>query len=132
MIVHRDLKLGNLLLGQNMDIKVGDFGLSAKLTYNGERRNSSCGTPNYMAPEQLDPFKGHSFEADIWALGVIIYYMVVGRSPFSENAKDIKHLHSNINDVLYTFPPDLKISNECKDLISCLLQKKESNRIKVD
>lgn len=58
--------------------------------------------------------------------------MVVGRSPFSENAKDIKKLHSNINDVLYTFPTDLKISNECKDLISCLLQKKESNRIKVD
>lgn len=93
---------------------------------------SSCGTPNYMAPEQLLPNRGHSFEADVWALGVVIFYMLVGRSPFSENAKDMKSLHLNINDVKYTFPTDIIISREAKDLIKCLLQKKESDRMKVD
>jgi polo-like kinase 1 len=51
LIVHRDLKPGNMLLGHNHEIKVADFGLSAKLNYSGERRMSTCGTPNYMAPE---------------------------------------------------------------------------------
>lgn len=125
-IVHRDLKLGNLLLGHNLEIKVGDFGLSAKLAFAGERRSSTCGTPNYMAPEQLLPSKGHSFEADIWALGVVIYYMLVGKSPFSENAKDLKQLHRNISDVNYRFPPESDISNEAKDIVKGLLQKNES------
>ena len=106
-----------MLLGNNLEIKVGDFGLSAKLGYAGERRDSTCGTPNYMAPEQLLPNKGHSFEADIWALGVVLFFMLVGRSPFSENAKDIKALHNNINEVKYSYPSDNKISREAKDLI---------------
>lgn len=55
MIVHRDLKLGNLLLGHNLDIKVGDFGLSVQLNDHNHRPVDKCGTPNYMAPEQFQP-----------------------------------------------------------------------------
>lgn len=51
LIIHWDLKPGNLLLGHNLDIKVGDFGLAAKINFAGERRSTTCGTPNYMAPE---------------------------------------------------------------------------------
>lgn len=50
-IIHRDLKPANILLGHNLDVKISDFGLSAKLNFVGERRNTHCGTPNYMAPE---------------------------------------------------------------------------------
>ncbi len=50
-IIHRDLKPANILLGHNLDVKITDFGLSAKLNFVGERRNTHCGTPNYMAPE---------------------------------------------------------------------------------
>jgi serine/threonine protein kinase len=50
-IVHRDIKPSNLLLGHNLEIKLGDFGLAVKLNFVGERRSSTCGTPNYMAPE---------------------------------------------------------------------------------
>lgn len=49
-IVHRDLKLGNLFLNENMEVKMGDFGLATKLEYPGEKRKTICGTPNYIAP----------------------------------------------------------------------------------
>lgn len=52
-IIHRDLKLGNLFLNENMDVKMGDFGLATKLEHSGERRKTICGTPNYIAPEIL-------------------------------------------------------------------------------
>jgi polo-like kinase 1 len=50
MVIHRDLKLGNLLLTDNLEIRISDFGLAAKLTHIGERRKTMCGTPNYIAP----------------------------------------------------------------------------------
>ena len=71
-IIHRDLKLGNLFLNEKLEIKVGDFGLAAKLSFDGEKRKTICGTPNYIAPEILEGKTGHSFEVDVWSLGVIM------------------------------------------------------------
>ncbi|KAL3200853.1 hypothetical protein MRX96_013120 [Rhipicephalus microplus] len=70
-VIHRDLKLGNLLLNDKMELKVGDFGLAIRLQFDGEKRRSLCGTPNYVAPEVLSK-KGHSFEVDIWSVGCIL------------------------------------------------------------
>jgi serine/threonine protein kinase len=73
-VAHRDLKMGNLFLDQNMDIKVGDFGLAAMIMSEKDekRRRTLCGTPNYIAPEVLDKSKGgHTQKVDIWSLGVI-------------------------------------------------------------
>lgn len=70
-VIHRDLKLGNLFLNENMEIKLGDFGLATKLEYDGEKKKTICGTPNYIAPEILEG-KGHSYEVDIWSVGVIM------------------------------------------------------------
>lgn len=53
-VIHRDLKLGNLFLTEKLDVKIGDFGLAAKLVYDAERRKTMCGTPNYIAPEILE------------------------------------------------------------------------------
>lgn len=53
LIIHRDLKLGNLLLTENLEIRISDFGLAAKLNNHSERRKTMCGTPNYIAPEIL-------------------------------------------------------------------------------
>jgi polo-like kinase 1 len=89
-----------------LEIKVGDFGLAAKLNFPGERRQSTCGTPNYMAPEQLDPKVGHSYEADIWALGSTIFFLLTGVPPFGAQAKTLKHLYRNIADVNYSWPKD--------------------------
>lgn len=52
-IVHRDLKLGNIFLNENMQIKIGDFGLATKIDFVGEKKKTICGTPNYIAPEIL-------------------------------------------------------------------------------
>jgi polo-like kinase 1 len=66
------LKLGNLFLNENMEIKLGDFGLASRLEYNEEKKKTICGTPNYIAPEILEG-KGHSYEVDVWSVGVIMY-----------------------------------------------------------
>ena len=67
-IIHRDLKLGNLFLNDKMEIKLGDFGLATKLDFDGEKKRTICGTPNYIAPEVLVK-KGHSFEVSLFSTG---------------------------------------------------------------
>ena len=92
-IIHRDLKLGNLFLNEKMEVKVGDFGLATKLDFDGERKRTVCGTPNYIAPEVLDGKSGHSYEVDIWSLGVIIYTLIIGKPPFeTSDVKDTYEL----------------------------------------
>lgn len=53
-VIHRDLKLGNLLLTEKLEVRIGDFGLAAKVASKSQRRKTMCGTPNYIAPEILD------------------------------------------------------------------------------
>ena len=81
-VVHRDLKIGNLFIDERMQVKLADFGLAAKIEFEGQKRMTICGTPNYIAPEVLDGSVGHSYEADIWSLGVVLYTMLVGYPPF--------------------------------------------------
>ena len=61
-----------------MEIKLGDFGLATKLDFDGEKKRTICGTPNYIAPEVLEGKSGHSYEVDIWSLGVLAFYLVSG------------------------------------------------------
>ncbi|CAH1102322.1 unnamed protein product [Psylliodes chrysocephalus] len=97
-IIHRDLKLGNLFLNDDLIVKIGDFGLSAKIEYEGERRKTLCGTPNYVAPEILTN-KGHSFEVDIWSLGCIMYALLIGKSPFE--ASSLEETYNRITKCEY-------------------------------
>lgn len=82
-IVHRDLKLENILVGETGAIKLIDFGFSAR---SGQRLTSYCGTPPYMSPEitMKVPYLGEP--ADMWALGIILYLMLEGRFPFRANS----------------------------------------------
>ncbi|KAK4998193.1 Cell cycle serine/threonine-protein kinase cdc5/MSD2 [Elasticomyces elasticus] len=92
-IVHRDLKTGNLFLDENMNVKVGDFGLAALLVdpkdMCGKRRTTMCGTPNYLAPEILDR-RGHGEAVDLWAIGCIAtsFTLATGRAPFHAGTKE--------------------------------------------
>ena len=74
---HRDMKLGNLFLNKDMEIRVGDLGLSAKLSDQSEQENHLW-NPNYIAPEIIAG-KSHSFEVDVWSLGVILFTMLFGK-----------------------------------------------------
>jgi len=129
-IIHRDLKLGNLFLGKDFKIKVGDFGLAAKIEQDGERRRTICGTPNYIAPEVLDKKIGHSYEVDTWSLGVIIYTLLIGRPPFETN--DTKATYRRILKVNYTFPSTVPISDEAKELIKKILILDPAKRLTID
>ncbi|CAG8546985.1 533_t:CDS:2 [Diversispora eburnea] len=71
-ILHRDLKPDNIFMSDDLDLRVGDFGLSTEFTSTDERARTPCGTLPYMAPEMLKPEVGYRYEADIWAIGVIM------------------------------------------------------------
>ena len=118
-VIHMDLKLGNLFLTEKMELKVGDFGLATKLDFEGERKRTVCGTPNYIAPEILDGKTGHSYEVDIWSLGVIIYTLIIGKPPFE--TRDVKTTYKRIKMNAYTFPENAIISEAAKNLISQIL-----------
>ncbi len=125
LIIHRDLKLGNLFIDNNMTIKIGDFGLATKLTHESERKRTVCGTPNYIAPEILEGKDGHSFEVDIWSTGVIVYAMLVGRPPFE--CKDMKSTYKKILANSYDYPDNVSVSEGAKRLIGEVLQVRNIN-----
>ena len=120
LIIHRDLKLGNLFLDSNKVIKIGDFGFATKLTYPDERRKTICGTPNYIAPEILEGKNGHSFEVDVWSTGVILYTLLVGKPPFE--SKDGKSTYKRILSKTYAFPDHTYVGLDAKSLIRKILQ----------
>jgi novel protein kinase C epsilon type len=80
-ILHRDLKLENVLVGRDGHCKLSDFGLSKMGFFKHDRASSDCGTPHYMAPEMLKglPY-GHG--VDWWALGIMVFEMLTGCPPF--------------------------------------------------
>eukprot|EP00948_MAST-09A_sp_MAST-9A-sp1_P001428 g1428.t1 len=126
-IIHRDMKLGNLFLAANLQIKVGDLGLSAKLLHAEERKKTICGTPNYIAPEILSSKgNGHSFEVDIWSLGVILYTMLIGKPPFE--TRDVKTTYRRIKANAYSFPSSIPVSDHACYLIKGLLAGKPRDR----
>jgi len=126
-IIHRDLKLGNIFLNDNMEIKLGDFGLATKVDYDGERKRTLCGTPNYIAPEVLTK-KGHSFEVDIWSIGCIMYTLLVGKPPFE--TQTLKDTYNRIRKNEYHIPS--RVGPLANSLIVRLLQDDPKKRPLID
>ena len=88
-ILHRDLKLGNLLLSEDRSlVKIADFGLAVKLKNFSEERNTMCGTPNYISPEIINR-QPYGLASDMWSFGCILYACLTGSPPFeSSSIKD--------------------------------------------
>lgn len=129
-VIHRDLKLGNIFLDENMTVKIGDFGLAALLTNDSERKKTICGTPNYIAPEVLfGKEHGHSYEVDVWSIGIILYAMIVGKPPFQ--SKDVDTIYQRIKHNDYSFPSQ-GVSAESKDIIATFLRHDPAQRPKLD
>jgi len=125
-IVHRDLKPENLMLDANHNIKIVDFGLS-NLMRDGDFLRTSCGSPNYAAPEVIS---GHLYagpEVDVWSCGVILYALLCGSLPFDDES--IPQLFKKIKSGMYSLPTHL--SQLAKNLIPRMLEVDPMKRITI-
>lgn len=114
MIVHRDLKPENLLLDHNMHVKIADFGLS-NMMMDGEFLRTSCGSPNYAAPEVISGKLYAGPEVDIWSCGVILYALLCGTLPFDD--EHVPTLFRKIKTGVFPIPEYLN-----KTVVSLLCQ----------
>ena len=130
-IIHRDLKVENLLLDDSDSIKIIDFGLS-NFIHNPENLTinmvqTQCGSPAYAAPELLG-HKNYGKEVDVWSIGVNMFAMLAGSLPYTVEPYDITALHAKILDGRINHIPD-HISSSCKDLLMRFLTPDPSKRI---
>ncbi|KAH7299003.1 hypothetical protein KP509_25G069200 [Ceratopteris richardii] len=116
MVVHRDLKPENLLLDSNFNVKIADFGLS-NVMLDGHFLKTSCGSPNYAAPEVISGKMYAGPEVDVWSCGVILYALLCGSLPFDDG--NISNLFKKIKGGIYTLPSHL--SAGARDLIPRML-----------
>ncbi|KAK0617419.1 kinase-like domain-containing protein [Immersiella caudata] len=117
-IVHRDLKIENILISKTGDIKIIDFGLSNLFSPDEDRRlKTYCGSLYFAAPEllQAKPYTGP--EVDVWSFGVVLFVLVCGKVPFDDQYMPALHLKIKKGAVDY---PNW-LSPECKHLISRML-----------
>ncbi|XP_068628012.1 cAMP-dependent protein kinase catalytic subunit alpha-like [Battus philenor] len=113
-VVHRDIKPENILVDANGYLKLCDFGISKVLE---KKTYTLCGTPEYLAPEVIIS-KGYSFPVDWWALGILIYEMLSGNTPFYDSRTE--KIYDKILEGHYKFPRC--INSDCRKLIKSLLQ----------
>lgn len=124
-IVHRDIKLENVLLMKDETLKLCDFGWSARIPSKSKRRGSIVGTLDYLSPEMVAS-EPHSYELDIWTLGVITYEMLIGETPFLH--KTYKGTYDRIKRVDVKFPEWFN-DKEAQSFITSMLQRQPECRI---
>ena len=115
-IIHRDIKPENLLLNEGGRVLLADYGWS-NFNMEGDVRKTFCGTPEYIAPEMLMK-KGHDTRVDIWSIGILMFELLSGYSPFV--AKTNQELYQNIRRLKIQWPKDMPPL--AKNLISKILR----------
>ena len=128
-IIHRDIKPQNIMWSTSGDPKLIDFGVAVK-QYRNKAQMESTGTPFTIAPEVLAGSKGggHSFEVDVWSIGVIVYTLLVGTPPFQ--TADVHATYKRIRANAYEFPEGV-VDEGAKDLIRRCLSPKPGDRPKI-
>jgi serine/threonine protein kinase len=132
-IVHRDLKLENIMMSNATDRavpKIVDFGLS-KIIGPNETATEPFGTLGYVAPEVLKK-QPYSYSCDMWSIGCILYALISGSLPFDHNNQK-ELMRMTMDDTLkFDLPIWDNISSQCKNLITDLLKKNSSQRIRIE
>ncbi|XP_050214720.1 CBL-interacting serine/threonine-protein kinase 8 isoform X1 [Mercurialis annua] len=127
-VYHRDLKPENLLLDSQENLKISDFGLSASPEEGVSLLRTTCGTPNYVAPEVLSHKGYDGAVADVWSCGVILYVLMAGYLPFDE--LDLTTLYSKIERAEFSCPSWFPVG--AKSLIHKILDPKPATRITIE
>jgi serine/threonine protein kinase len=128
-IIHRDIKLDNILIDEAFHCKICDFGVSRYMKPH-ELVNEQCGTPAYLAPEIVLEKGYKGFGADIWSLGVLLFCILTGAMPFK--ASTIDNLHKLIIKGEFEFPENNQLTSEAKDLIKRMLVVNPDKRITIE
>jgi serine/threonine protein kinase len=126
-VVHRDLKLSNILLHYDdrnsaPTLKLCDFGFAFIQEHPDQENVTLCGTPNYISPEMTSGATSQSAALDMWAAGVIFYWLVTGSPPFNRNAKERNGPPPDF-DTKFVEPSSDVLSAEGRDFLRSLLQK---------
>jgi len=130
LVAHRDIKPENLLLDENGNIKLSDFGLSNVLKP-GRLFSTWCGSPVYTPPEVVLRQQYSGVSMDIWSLGVVLYVMVTGGMPWRLESNVVKNIEDLIEGT-YEIPDFLGVSEDCKDLIGLMLVADSSQRASLE
>ncbi|KAK6469113.1 serine/threonine-protein kinase SIK3-like [Huso huso] len=126
-IVHRDLKAENLLLDNNLNMKIADFGFS-NLFSRGQLLKTWCGSPPYAAPELFEGKEYDGPKVDIWSLGVVLYVLVCGALPF--DGSTLQNLRARVLSGKFRIP--FFMSTECEYLIRHMLVLDPSKRLTME
>ncbi|KAJ6474707.1 kinase-like domain-containing protein, partial [Mycena vitilis] len=125
-IVHRDLKLENVLLDERCRVKLGDFGFTREFE-RGTYMETFCGTTGYASPEMLQGRKYLGPEVDVWSLGIILYCLLTGTLPFDDDDEDL--MRQKI--IVGKFEDPEWLSNESRDLIKNILHQDPTKRLPI-
>lgn len=123
-VVHRDLKLDNLLLGCTDGVKIIDFGFAAQVASRDAKLKAFCGTPSYMAPEIVRGEGYSGFATDVWALGVVVFALLAGSLPFAGRTE--LQLYAKIRRGAFTAPDYL--GEAARRLVRGILRPDASSR----
>jgi len=123
-LVYRDLKPENVVLDADGNVKMIDFQMAKSVP---GRTFTTCGTPEYMAPEMITG-QGYTYYVDYWAFGILIYDILIGKTPFQEQHFSNSDTFQAIISRPLQFPSNYPV-NEMTELISLLLRKKVSKRL---